>query len=136
MMIAEQSGSTAYPSRDSNKIYVWSTARGAWQGGETETAYVDTFNLTVSKIIEERAAGNNQSVWCSGIVTIVHPINIRPTDGNGVAFYHNSTPISSSHAGGANVGMGDGSVRFLSDSVPLRQLQILGSGNDGETSSL
>ena len=136
MMFGEQSGPTRYPSITNNIFYAWATARGAWNGGEVAESYGDTFNLTVAKLNEERAAGNNINVWTCGITTIVGNINAAPCTGVSTHFYYNSTLLSSSHAGGANVGMGDGSVRYLSDSIPLRQLQLLASGNDGETTSL
>lgn len=42
-------------------------------------------------------------------------------------------PIRSAHTGGANVAMGDGSVRSLSNSVPLTTLQLLSIRDDGQT---
>jgi prepilin-type processing-associated H-X9-DG protein len=35
------------------------------------------------------------------------------------------------HTGGVNVGMGDGSVRFLRDSTTQDTLWLLGAANDG-----
>ena len=42
---------------------------------------------------------------------------------------------SSYHSGGANVGMCDGSVRFLKDSVNMQTLWALGSRDFGEVVS-
>ncbi len=41
-------------------------------------------------------------------------------------------PLSSGHTGGANVTFGDGSVRFLSDSIPLTTLWALSTKANGE----
>jgi prepilin-type processing-associated H-X9-DG protein len=41
--------------------------------------------------------------------------------------------LSSQHSGGANVGMADGSVRLLKDSISLTTLWALGSRDNGET---
>lgn len=41
-------------------------------------------------------------------------------------------PPRSRHTGGAQVGMGDGSVRFISDSINLQTWQWMGARNDGQ----
>jgi prepilin-type processing-associated H-X9-DG protein len=43
--------------------------------------------------------------------------------------------LSSFHSGGANVGMADGSVRFLKSSVAYQPLWSIGSRAQGETVS-
>ena len=40
-------------------------------------------------------------------------------------------PLNSAHTGGVNVGMGDGSVRFLRDSIPIATLAQLATRDDG-----
>jgi prepilin-type processing-associated H-X9-DG protein len=46
------------------------------------------------------------------------------------------TPASvSGHAGGVNVGMADGSVRFISDSTSLQTWRALGTHSGGEVVS-
>ncbi len=52
---------------------------------------------------------------------------------NGVAGTEEAnTPLNSSHTGGVNVLMGDGSVRFLRDSTPLLTLAQLATRDDGQ----
>jgi prepilin-type processing-associated H-X9-DG protein len=43
-----------------------------------------------------------------------------------------NTPLTSAHSGGVNGLMGDGSVRFLSDAMPLRTLGLLATRDDGQ----
>lgn len=57
---------------------------------------------------------------------VAHPINYR-----GVC-QPNGTPIRSAHTGGANIGMSDGSVRFLRDTTSLAVLQAAATRNGGE----
>jgi prepilin-type processing-associated H-X9-DG protein len=40
-------------------------------------------------------------------------------------------PARSKHAGGVNVGLADGSVRFVSDNITLLTWQLLGNARDG-----
>jgi prepilin-type processing-associated H-X9-DG protein len=42
-----------------------------------------------------------------------------------------TSQLYSFHTGGVNVGMGDGSVRFLRDSTTQDTLWLLGAANDG-----
>jgi prepilin-type N-terminal cleavage/methylation domain-containing protein/prepilin-type processing-associated H-X9-DG protein len=44
-----------------------------------------------------------------------------------------ATTAQSSHTGGVNVAMGDGSIRFVRDSIPLQTWRAMGSRDGGET---
>jgi len=57
---------------------------------------------------------------------VQYPINYKGT------FTYNSTPFTSEHSGGANIGMCDGSVRFLRDTTPIDVLQALATRSYGE----
>jgi prepilin-type processing-associated H-X9-DG protein len=58
-----------------------------------------------------------------------HPINYKG------AFQYNNTPYTSQHTGGVNVGLCDGSVRFLRDTTPLNVLQALATRANGEVNT-
>jgi len=58
-------------------------------------------------------------------------------DGNtgGYATVSDAFPPSSNHSGGVNIGMADGSVKFIKDTVNLQAWWALGSRNQGEVVS-
>jgi prepilin-type processing-associated H-X9-DG protein len=47
-----------------------------------------------------------------------------------------NTPLNSAHSGGVIAAMGDGSVRFLRDSITLQVLQQAALRNDGSVANL
>jgi prepilin-type processing-associated H-X9-DG protein len=55
-------------------------------------------------------------------------------DGN-TGIQHIHVAASSYHAGGVNVGMADGSVRFVSDSIDFASWQAMGTRAGGEVVS-
>ena len=73
--------------------------------------------------------------WASRIFTttcVLHRINERSFDALGVAGNCGpNRPILSPHPGGAQVVMGDGSVRFLNEEIELQTLYDLANRDDG-----
>jgi len=69
--------------------------------------------------------------------TVRYTINARGANSNSSVGTGENTgtniPLNSGHSGGANVLLGDGSVRFLRDSTPIAVLLNLASRNDGQT---
>ena len=65
--------------------------------------------------------------------TIRYPINYRAwnTTGIGDQYYACNRPIQSAHSGGAQVALGDGSVRFLYEEMDLKTLYNLANRDDG-----
>jgi len=65
------------------------------------------------------------------------PINHRmPSGGDFPALLDRSVAFGSGHPGGANFAFADGSVRFVSDSMPLSTLQTLSMRADGQVVTL
>lgn len=64
---------------------------------------------------------------------IVNPINSGLTSNRTVPF--NDIPMGSMHTGGANFAMGDGSVRFLRETITMSTYLSLASCNGGEVAS-
>jgi prepilin-type processing-associated H-X9-DG protein len=62
---------------------------------------------------------------------VVNPINAIFT-ANLIVPY-NDVPFGSMHPGGMNACLGDGSVRFLRDSIDMAVYRALASRNEGET---
>jgi prepilin-type N-terminal cleavage/methylation domain-containing protein/prepilin-type processing-associated H-X9-DG protein len=64
------------------------------------------------------------------------PINDRmPTEGDISALWDRICAFGSGHVHGANFAFADGSVRFVSESIPLSMLQALGTRARGEVAS-
>ena len=65
-----------------------------------------------------------------------YPINHRDDVDDGIlGNCARNRPITSAHPGGANVGLVDGSVRFLTASISLDALYNLADRDDGELQS-
>lgn len=77
----------------------------------------------------------------SNMVTIRYPVNQKKgwadnVSGTGVGAYVGAnTPINSAHPGGVNVLLCDGSVRFISATVPLDVVARLATRDDGQVIS-
>ena len=79
--------------------------------------------------------GTGHGNWGSGITTLRYPINADVTICDSASgcnqTYDNNTVLSSFHPGGTQVLFVDGSTRFLSDSIELNTLLLLGVKDDG-----
>ena len=77
------------------------------------------------------AAYTDRHFNCS---TTAYTINQKglPNSGGTAENTGNNIPLSSGHSGGANMLMGDGSVRFMTDSTALLTLQWMSSRAGGE----
>ena len=73
----------------------------------------------------------------ASIVTVRYPIGqkARVSFDDGIARYGWNTPIQSVHTNGANVLRCDGSVAFLSTTLPFDTLRWLCIRDDGQTAS-
>ena len=134
LMVSEQSGDTTYGEK---QVYAWCTHRGGWHAGEYDSAYEDTFNYTVQAYQTRLAAGQSTiPLWFCGVTTIRTAINAKTVPIYSSICIAPNLALSSKHAGGVNGAMGDGSVRFLSDTMSFDLLRTISSGNDGISQSL
>ena len=74
--------------------------------------------------------GSNGDGFVVGARNVTNAINAIFTANLIVPF--NDVPMGSMHPGGANFGLGDGSVRFIKDTVDMNTYRALASRNGGE----
>ncbi|MFM7041542.1 MAG: DUF1559 domain-containing protein [Planctomycetaceae bacterium] len=93
------------------------------------------FSMGFNRTSRPSGGGDPGDLRAFNTTTIRYAINARGMANQaGVGSnYGNNIPLNSAHPGGCNTCFGDGSVRFLSESVPLNVLQLMGRRNDGET---
>ena len=93
------------------------------------------------------ALGSNVGyTWCSttnaAAINTIAPPNFRYPGGKnctwgcGESDSEGNFPVRSSHPGGANVSMGDASVRFVSETIDFNLWQAVGSRNGAETAQI
>ncbi|MDO5552477.1 MAG: DUF1559 domain-containing protein [Planctomycetia bacterium] len=127
LVIVEQSGIVGVTS----KKPVYSTYDGMFCGASLDRKWASLFATG------DPGGGLNR-LYFSGLTVVHWEIN-RKSDtlnvsgvGASECSYHN-TLITSSHSTGANSALGDGSVRYLSDTMNVTVLRTLCSMNDGLT---
>jgi hypothetical protein len=115
MFVSDQSGLVAKVNRTSNYY-------GAWFGTRHPRRVLDA---------------NCTDLWQTGTtcVRFAPNSNIVQT-GATEAMYRSNTVINSMHTGGIEVGLADGSVQFISDSMDFLTLKRLCCRYDGEVTSL
>ncbi len=82
---------------------------GAWNGGALSTQWLD---------------------WPANATTIRYPIATEGGTGNSQN-YHSNVALVSAHPGGVMMGLGDGSVSFLSETIDFRTMTALADRQDG-----
>jgi prepilin-type N-terminal cleavage/methylation domain-containing protein/prepilin-type processing-associated H-X9-DG protein len=91
-----------------------------------EMSWTSTFGTRYRSWLRGGDGGN----FSPGARNLLNAINSGKI-ANRIAQY-NDVPFGSNHTGGANFGLGDGSVRFVRDSIDLTTYRSLGSRNGGE----
>ena len=76
--------------------------------------------------------GNDSWERAFNVTCVVHPINERSGTALGIPGNCGpNRPIQSAHPGGAQILLGDGSVRFVSENLPIQTLYDLANKDDG-----
>jgi prepilin-type N-terminal cleavage/methylation domain-containing protein len=112
MLIAEQSGRVGL-----------TDCRSAYYGGWTGTSFGGMISGSVP-------AGADS--WSTGLTSIQYAINSKTTAAGSDNTWDANTVLNSFHVGGVHVVMGDGSVRFISDSTNFLTVQKLAVRDDGQ----
>ena len=104
-------------------------------------AEIDTIGLACESPSGERSNGGSHWAWYAhdqSLFNVSAPPNWRyPTcggdccPGGGHDWSYGLMPPRSLHPGGVNAGLGDGSVRFISETINLTTLHHLGNRRDG-----
>jgi prepilin-type processing-associated H-X9-DG protein len=115
-----------------NLDVVSSNANGGWFGGILQhpsgTAFPPDTKLSDSSIPTTAIA----ETYTTGLTTVRYPINSKLFT-NSVNFGAGNTRLGSSHSNGANSGLADGSVRFLSETIDFTSvLARICTYDDGE----
>ncbi|MBA4063874.1 MAG: prepilin-type cleavage/methylation domain-containing protein [Isosphaera sp.] len=94
----------------------------SWENNQTGTRYRTWVRGCDS-------SGSAEPFVCAGTKNVVNRMNTYATN------VFNDLAMGSQHAGGANFCFGDGTVRFLRESIPLDTYKALASINGGEVVS-
>lgn len=90
----------------------------------------------VGEVIKVHTAEGVNRWWIAGrhtdsLRTTDNPLNTPP--GKGVVYGSNNGAFGSYHPGGGNFGFGDGTVRFISETIDLAVYRALSTREGGET---
>jgi len=116
MIVAEQSGKVGTSTTD---------FRGGYHGGWSSLAGVPSGKFLVPTFAPPDLP------YGSGTVTVRYQINAKTTSLGSSSVYHANTILNSFHTGGIHALLGDGAVRFLSDSMNIDTLKNLACRDDG-----
>ncbi len=139
LMIGEQSGELQYGGRI---VRIACNSQGAWYGGHFDSPSGPSMEgapmrreLTVRKL-NEYYSPKKMNCYSGGLAVVRTPINPGTIANNCTGISGTAVPIHSQHSGGANLLLGDGSVKFLSATLDFYVLRLMCSGNEGGTASL
>ncbi|MDD3585934.1 MAG: DUF1559 domain-containing protein [Thermoguttaceae bacterium] len=133
MFVGEQSALADYAGL---RVMASSNYRAGWYGTGIAGGPLVPSMVTVKNWDEQTGI---QNAYAVGITTVGFVINASPLSNStckNFCTYSANTNIASSHSGGANVGFGDGSVRFMTSTMDFALLRSLASGNDGISQTL
>ncbi len=121
------------------------TTFGTITDGSSNTILLGETSSAIGRALNTRSWGGIQPwTWgyyayppsaTRGWLFLDHKIVTYPIGYTG-AFFTNETPFTSNHTGGAMFAMCDGSVQFLSKTMPLLVLQNMATVSDGQVVSI
>jgi len=121
------------------------TTFGTITDGSSNTILLGETSSAIGRNLNSRSWGGIQPwTWgyyayppsaTRGWLFLDHKIVTYPIGYTGT-FFTNETPFTSNHTGGANFAMCDGSVQFMSKSIPLLLLQNFATVSDGQVVAL
>ncbi|MEZ6143428.1 MAG: DUF1559 domain-containing protein [Zavarzinella sp.] len=102
-------------------------SRGTWAAGHIGASSVGRYASGDAQLPNSRNTGSDDVAGCP---------NPSPWQQNLGCWTgcpdNNQATMRSQHTGGVNAAMGDGSVRFIRDSIAQRTFYLLGSASDGQ----
>ena len=126
IMVGEQSGSVG--NRDLRNTY-----HGTWSGCTTRpwSDYTGTYKpRRLSEMIS--SPPGTYDIYGNGTLTVRYANNSRSAGPGASTAYGLNTILNSSHSGGINVGLADGSVRFITDNIDFTTYRRLCTRDDGQ----
>lgn len=138
MIVGEQSGLVDKEDLRSNYYGGWGGWTGLWYSSEVlGPGPHDNGNsgVTYRKGVPWAGDGSGPDCWVSGVTSVRYAPNTSfpsgaPLPGAG-NMYEANTVLNSFHAGGIQVLLADGSVRFISDNIHFPTLQAIACADDG-----
>ena len=135
MAIGEQSG-MVMDKTNNRKWDLRNNYMGGWFGA-SQGIGAGTCAKTGGDSFKVGTISATNNICASGIVTNVYAPNTRSTTlSKGLSPFHHNTPLFSQHPGGVNVAMGDGAVRFVSESIDMTAYKYASGGSDGKSQTL
>ncbi len=111
---------------------------GAFYPNNADEAYAMCEGLTASQMAQVNGMFDVGAPWIYGYHSNTIYYHVGPPNSRSCMYPSGriGTAARSSHPGGVNVALCDGSVRFVSQTIPLATWRALGSATGGETVNL
>lgn len=104
--------------------------RSAYYGGWTGSKFDVDGSTDTIPVSGSYPAGRDS--WGTGLTSIQYAINSKTTAGGSDNTWDPNTILNSFHVGGIHVLMGDGAVRFISNSTDFLTVRKLAARDDGQ----
>jgi prepilin-type N-terminal cleavage/methylation domain-containing protein/prepilin-type processing-associated H-X9-DG protein len=107
-----------------------------YAGGDARNGYYSPFGSVSNSSangVSSCGAGGCGDLWGLGLTANAYAINSRTCPAGANTSYVGNSILNSAHSGGINVLLGDGSVRYVRDSIDFNTFQRACSRQDGLT---